>query len=66
MVVTARRGAPGVHPQDPEADRPNETIANHVVGDVRGRICVLVDDMVDAGGTIVHAADIAGMARRGS
>ncbi|HEX4470500.1 MAG TPA: ribose-phosphate diphosphokinase [Nocardioides sp.] len=38
-------------------DRPNETIANRVVGDVRGRICVLVDDMIDTGGTIVHAAE---------
>src|SRR4051812_20415441 len=38
-------------------DRPNETVANRVVGDVRGRICVLVDDMIDTGGTIVHAAE---------
>jgi len=28
-----------------------------VVGDVKGRICVLVDDMIDTGGTIVHAAE---------
>ncbi len=39
------------------ADRPNETVANRVVGDVKGRICVLVDDMIDTGGTIVHAAE---------
>jgi ribose-phosphate pyrophosphokinase len=38
-------------------DRPNETVANRVVGDVRGRICVLVDDMIDTGGTILHAAE---------
>ena len=38
-------------------DRPNETVANRVVGDVKGRICVLVDDMIDTGGTIVHAAE---------
>ncbi len=38
-------------------DRPNETVANRVVGDVRDRICVLVDDMIDTGGTIVHAAE---------
>jgi ribose-phosphate pyrophosphokinase len=38
-------------------DRPNETVANRVVGDVSGRMCVLVDDMIDTGGTIVKAAD---------
>jgi ribose-phosphate pyrophosphokinase len=38
-------------------DRPNETVANRVVGDVRGRICVLTDDIIDTGGTIVKAAE---------
>ncbi len=38
-------------------DRPNETVANRVVGDVTGRLCVLVDDMIDTGGTIVQAAE---------
>ena len=28
-----------------------------VVGEVEGRICVLVDDMIDTGGTIVKAAE---------
>ncbi|MGI8576893.1 MAG: ribose-phosphate diphosphokinase [Nocardioidaceae bacterium] len=36
---------------------PNESVANRVVGDVRGRVCVLVDDMIDTGGTVVNAAD---------
>lgn len=38
-------------------DRPNETSANRVVGEVKGRMCVLVDDMIDTGGTIVKAAE---------
>jgi len=38
-------------------DRPNETVANRVVGEVKGRMCVLVDDMIDTGGTIVNAAE---------
>jgi ribose-phosphate pyrophosphokinase len=36
---------------------PNEAKANRVVGDVDGRICVLIDDMIDTGGTIIKAAD---------
>ena len=41
-----------------DVDRPNESVANRVVGDVRDRICVLVDDMIDTGGTITKAADL--------
>jgi ribose-phosphate pyrophosphokinase len=37
--------------------RPNNSTANRVVGDVKGRMCVLVDDMIDSGGTICQAAD---------
>lgn len=37
--------------------RPNETVANRVVGDVSGKICVLTDDIIDTGGTIVKAAE---------
>jgi ribose-phosphate pyrophosphokinase len=40
-----------------DINRPNESVANRVVGDVTGRICVLVDDMIDTGSTIVKAAD---------
>ena len=40
-----------------DTNRPNESVANRVVGQVEGRICVLVDDMIDTGGTIVKATD---------
>ncbi|MGN6161673.1 MAG: ribose-phosphate diphosphokinase [Marmoricola sp.] len=38
-------------------DIANEVVANRVVGDVSGKICVLTDDMIDTGGTIAKAAE---------
>ncbi|WP_312007497.1 ribose-phosphate diphosphokinase [Nocardioides alcanivorans] len=38
-------------------DVANEVVANRVVGDIKDRICVLTDDMIDTGGTIVKAAE---------
>jgi ribose-phosphate pyrophosphokinase len=35
---------------------PNQVQVHEVVGDVAGRTCLLVDDMIDTGGTIVAAA----------
>ena len=40
-----------------DINRPNESVANRVVGEVEGRWCVLVDDMIDTAGTITKAAD---------
>ncbi|GAA3365629.1 ribose-phosphate diphosphokinase [Saccharopolyspora gregorii] len=37
--------------------KPNQVVANRVVGDVEGRLCVLVDDMIDTGGTITKATE---------
>ena len=40
-----------------DISRPNEVTANRVVGQVKDRICILVDDMIDTAGTITKAAD---------
>ena len=40
-----------------DPDVPNEAKVQEVVGDVAGRVCVLIDDMIDTGGTIVKAAE---------
>ncbi|MGL4339248.1 MAG: ribose-phosphate diphosphokinase [Rhodoglobus sp.] len=36
---------------------PNQVTVHEIVGEVRGRVCLLVDDMIDTGGTIVKAAE---------
>ncbi|MGH9110165.1 MAG: ribose-phosphate diphosphokinase [Acidimicrobiales bacterium] len=36
----------------------NQVEARHVVGDVEGRHCVLIDDMIDTAGTICAAAEL--------
>lgn len=36
----------------------NKSVANRVVGEVEGRSCVLVDDLIDTGGTIAGAVRV--------
>src|SRR3954451_10787232 len=37
---------------------PNQVKSNRVVGDVRGKTCIITDDMIDAGGTIAEAVNL--------
>jgi len=41
-----------------DVTRPNQAVANRVVGEVEGRDCVLVDDLIDTGGTIAEAVKV--------
>lgn len=36
---------------------PNQVTVHEIVGDVKGKMCLLVDDMIDTGGTIVKGAE---------
>jgi ribose-phosphate pyrophosphokinase len=42
---------------DKRRERPGESEVANVIGEVDGGTCILVDDIVDSGGTLVNAAD---------
>nr|MDK6642665.1 phosphoribosyltransferase family protein [Escherichia coli] len=39
-------------------DVANQVVANRVVGEVSGKTCLLIDDMIDTGGTIAGAVKV--------
>ena len=41
---------------DKRRENPGESEVMNIIGDVRGRVCVLVDDIIDSGGTLCNAA----------
>lgn len=42
---------------DKRRPEPNVSAVMHIIGDVKGKTCVLVDDLVDTAGTLCHAAE---------
>jgi len=42
---------------DKRRPRPNEAKVMHIIGEVEGRTCVLMDDLVDTANTLCEAAD---------
>jgi len=42
---------------DKRRERPGESEVANVIGEVDGQICILVDDIMDSGGTLLNAGD---------
>lgn len=43
---------------DKRRDKHNEAIAAHVIGDVKDKVCVMFDDIIDTAGTICEASKL--------
>ncbi len=52
----AKRLNAGLAIIDKRRDKPNECEAMHVIGDVKGRTAIMLDDMVDTAGTLCNGA----------
>jgi len=53
----AKRLFAGLAIIDKRREGPNVSVFMHLIGEVRGRDCLIIDDMIDTGGTLVQAAD---------
>lgn len=53
----AKRFGAGLAIIDKRRDRPNESQVMYIVGDVKGKTAVILDDMVDTAGTLCKAAE---------
>ena len=43
---------------DKRRDKHNEAIASHVIGEVKDKVCVMFDDIIDTAGTICEASKL--------
>jgi ribose-phosphate pyrophosphokinase len=41
---------------DKRRDKPGQSEVMNIIGDVKGRTCVMIDDIIDSGGTLCNAA----------
>ncbi len=54
----AKRMEAGLAIVDKRRDRPNQAQAMHVIGDVQGKVAIMVDDMIDTAGTLCAGAEV--------
>lgn len=52
----AKRLDAGLAIIDKRRSGPNVSEVMHIIGDVKGQTCIIVDDMIDTAGTLCHAA----------
>ena len=53
----AKRLGAGLAIIDKRRERPNESHVMNIIGDVKGKIAIILDDMVDTAGTLCKATD---------
>jgi ribose-phosphate pyrophosphokinase len=53
----AKRLDAGLAIVDKRREGPNVSVFMHLIGEVRGRDCLIIDDMIDTAGTLVQAVD---------
>jgi len=42
---------------DKRRDKPGQSEVMNIIGEIRGRDCILIDDIIDSGGTLCNAAE---------
>ena len=55
-AMTKSLNDPGLAIIDKRRPEPNVSAVMHIIGDVKDKTCVLIDDLVDTAGTLCHAA----------
>lgn len=53
----AKRLNTGIAIVDKRRERPNESVVMNIVGEVKNKIAIIIDDMIDTAGTMCQAAD---------
>jgi ribose-phosphate pyrophosphokinase len=56
-ALAERLGSADLAIVDKRRSGPGKSEVMNIIGDVQGRICILFDDIVDSGGTLVNAAE---------